>query len=197
MRASDRMRIAIVPLLACCVSLVFGGNAEPFPYRMIVSVEWGRPLGPESFRAELQQRIVAEISAQGCFREVDGESPESLEPDDLRLRLFIDDFEQETDFEIGVAQRNNPEYDTGRSMVAHLDADFHAQVQTSTAEASVRDRRFHQRSSWRPLYREDPRVEAQRKMIAAVARATRKFACKGSAADWSRQIEQAGGQAPR
>ena len=197
MTGTDRFRFAIVLALASVAAFPIAARDPALPYRLSVSVEWGQPLGPESFRDALRRQLVLEITAKRCFRSVQERPPESPTADDLSLRLFVDGFREETEFEVGIAERNDPQYDTGRKMIAWLDADFHAQVQAPGGERPVREQAFHRKSSWRPLYREDPRQQVQLKMIETVARATRKFVCKGSPAAWAKQVAEAGGQPTR
>lgn len=182
---------ALALAMLCTASDTRAGKSEPLPYRMRVVVEWGQPVGPESIRAELEHEIVAEISLAHCFRAVHTAAPASPGPDDLQLRVTVHDYDEEIDFEFSVGDRADPGANLDRLMVARLQGDFRAEVSTVLEEATVREDRFRQQSSWRPVYREDPREEAQRLLVEAVARATRKFVCKGSAGRWSKQLDSA------
>jgi hypothetical protein len=187
LKCSGALALAVL----CAASDTRAGKDGPLPYRVRVVVEWGQPAGPESFRADLEHAIVAEISMAACFRAVRTDPLASPGPDDLQLRVTVHDYDEEIDFEYSVADRANPGVNLDRLMVARLQGDFRAEVSTVLEEATVREDRFRQQSSWRPVYREDPREEAQRLLVESVARATRKFACKGSAGRWSKQLESA------
>jgi hypothetical protein len=167
------------------------GDERPLPHRLAVTVEWGRPAGPEAVRSALEYRIVEELAAERCFRSVRVGAPEAPQIDDLALRLVVHAYSEETEFDFGVADSGSPDLATGDRKVARIEADLHAEVRTVAESALVRERRFVQRSSWRPLANDDPREQALRQMIDSVARATRKFACKGSRASWSKQLERA------
>jgi hypothetical protein len=189
MTPSARRRLAAFALAIMSVAPQAGaGGDPPLPYRLHVVVEEGRTGGPASFLADLEHEIVAQLAAATCFREVKSGIPASPGEDDLKLRVVVDAYDEELDFEFGVADRDSPDRDRSQLTVARIQGDFQAEVRAAGANAVVRERRFHQRSSWRPLLDEDPRAEARRRMIASVARATRKFACKGSPATWSKQL---------
>jgi hypothetical protein len=187
------LRYASVLALAmlCAASDTKAGGDQPLPYRLVVVVEWGQPAGPASFRAELQRELLTEISAANCFRAVHADAATSPGADDLKLRVTVHAYNEEIEFEFGVADRAAPGADLDRLTVARIQAGFHAEVRTAVEDAVVREDHFRQQSAWRPLYHEDPRVEAQLRMIDAVARTTRRFACKGSAGRWSKQLESA------
>lgn len=182
---------ALALVMLCAAADGSAARGEPLPYRIFVVVAWAHPVGPESFRTELESELIMEFTAANCFRAVEAEAPATPGTDDLKLLVTVHDFEEETEFEFGVAQRGTPGVDLDRLTVAHLHASYHAELRTVAEDAIVREKRFRQVSSWRPVYHEDPRVEAQRRMVEAVARATRKFACKGSAGRWSKELESA------
>jgi hypothetical protein len=182
---------ALALAMLCAAADATAGRDEPLPYRVFVMAEWGHPAGPESFRAELEREILMELTAAGCFRAVDVDAPSSPGPDDLTLRVAVHAYEEEIDFEYGVAQRAQPGADLDRLKVASVRADFRVELRTAVEDAAVRDKRFRQVGSWRPVYHEDPREEAQRLLIEGVARTTRKFACKGKSDRWSKELETA------
>jgi len=180
------------PLLALVLALgsatLTHAGAEPLPYSLAVTVEWGTPRGPESFRAELERRLVADLEAQRCFASVGNAPVEDPGPGDLRLFVLVDDFAEETDYDTGLADRYDPQVDASRLLTVRLSADFHAELELAAEDLLVRRREFHDSASFRPLYHEDPRDGARDKLIAAVARTTRKLLCKGSAQSWAEQI---------
>jgi hypothetical protein len=182
---------ALALAMLCAEAGTAAGDGQPLPYRLLVVVEWGHPAGPASFRAELERELLMEFSAANCFRAVNADAPGSPEADDLRLRVTVHAYNEEIEFEFRAADRASPGLDLDRLTVARIRADFHAELLTAVEDATVREKRFRQQSSWRPVYHEDPREEAQRQMVAAVARATRKLACKGSARRWSKELESA------
>jgi len=183
------------PLLALGLALgpatVADAAPEPLPYTLAVKVEWGTPRGPESFRADLERRLVVDLEAQRCFASVVSDPAENPGPDDLQLFLLVDRFEEETEYDTGVAERYDPEIDASRMLTVRLSADFHAELQTAAEGRLVRRREFHQSASWRPVYREDPRDRARDRLIDTVKRTTRKLLCKGSPEAWAKQIEKA------
>lgn len=182
---------AFALMMLCLAADKAAARDAPLPYRLFVSVEWGQPAGPESFRAELERELLMEFTAANCFRAVDAHAPATPGADDLKLRVTVHDYDEEIEFEFAVAQRATPGVDLDRLSVARIRADFHAELRTAAEDAAVREKRFRQLSSWRPVYHEDPREEAQRRMVEAVARATRKFLCKGSAGRWSKELDKA------
>jgi hypothetical protein len=191
MSTAPRRRITVVVAAVSALSILPAAAPEPLPYHVTVSVEWGRALGPVSIRESLENRVIAELAAHRCFRSVASDIPESPKDDDLRLRLIVHDYNDEIDFEFGVADHDGPDLERRQSSVARVQARFQARLTTLAGDHLLRERSFRQNSSWRPLELDDPSEQARRQMVENAARATRKFACKGSSSSWSRQLERA------
>ena len=178
---------AAVVVLAAGALPVEGGGA--LPYRLVVAVDWGPTTGPEALRQDLEAELIHELAAAACFESVVAAHGEQQA--DLRLRLQVADYHEETEFEYALSQTGAPDLDANRLSIAHAEANLLAEVIELQQGSVVRSRRFRQRASWRPSWQEDPREYAQRELVEEVVRAARKLACKGSATKWSKEIERA------
>lgn len=197
MARSHRCRGALLPaifLLAIHLSLAGG---TPLPYGIEVAVEWGEPAGPESLRAALVAEIIDELRRAHCFETARAEREGSSGGTLLRLALTVDGYGEETEFDHGVAERGSGDPDIERLSISRIAADFDAAVRLVEEGTVVRERRFRHESSWRPLWREDPRQAAHHRLIEGVARRVRKFTCRGSPAKWASQIARARAAAAR
>jgi hypothetical protein len=192
MTPSPRLRFAVLALAIASVSPSVGARGGPhLPYRLNVVVEEGRSGVPDSFLDDLEHEIVARLATTSRFREVSHGIPASPGEDDLMLRVVVHSYKEVLDFEFGVSDQDSPDRDKSQLTVARIGGTFQVEIRAADADAAVRERRFHHRSSWRPVIDEDPRGEAQLRLIDSVARTTRKFACKGSPASWSKELAQA------
>lgn len=188
-----------LPALAalCALSLLGAAQGQPLPYRVFVTMEWGQPIGPSSFRAALEEELRTALAIKGCFEAVLSERPEPIRADDLMLHLVVSDYAEELDFEYRVGTGDTLGFDSNRHSVARVEADFRAEIRSLAEELLLREQRFVMRAIWRPLANEDPRAEAQRNLVTKAVRKARAFACKGSASAWSKQIRRARGAAQR
>jgi hypothetical protein len=162
------------------------------PYRLALDVSYGEPTGSESFREDLERSLLHELAR--CFDAVQSlDAEDGGSERDLTLRIVIDDFEEETSFDVSMAQLNSPdaEPDTKRQLVVQFRANFQFELLTVPDSGVVRSKRNFQHAAHRPVLNEDPRYEARLKLIEGVVRFARGFACKGSAKKLEREVERA------
>ncbi len=172
--------------------------AQPsvLPYSIVVKVAWSEPVGPESFRAGLEGELSTRLALARCFRSIRTSGPVTPASDDLEFRIVISAFREEADYEQRLADLAAPGAAGARPAVASLEAVFELEARLLDG-ATVRRRLARIESSWRPLASEDPREQAFHQLIDKAARSAQKFACKGSAEQWAREIARARAATPR
>ena len=63
----SRLLAGLALALAWPAFVAVAADDPPLPFRLQVTVVWGEPVGPESFRDAIQRRIVDELIHEACF----------------------------------------------------------------------------------------------------------------------------------
>jgi hypothetical protein len=185
------MRAALIlaaTLAAFAICLPGDGDES---YRLSLHVQWGEPQGPSSFRAELERQIGRELGAKRCFELARPGSIEQPTDRDLELLVTIEDYKEEMYHNYAISELSAPDSGKVFTGTAHVEAVFRTEVRTLAEGLLVRERRYRHKASYAPLRNEDPRVEAQRRLVDEVARRARRFSCKGAAKDLADDVERA------
>jgi hypothetical protein len=173
------------------------GDASASALRLEVQVAYGHEVGPESFRESLQRGLIRTIRQHGCFAEVARHDPEAEESGaDLLLTLVIHDIEDRTEYDTTMAQRNEDSQrpnmpNSKQPMVVFLEATVDLVLVTLPDRIQIRSRDFREKGSFRPTYAQDARYEAEQLVLDTLARAGRKFVCKGAGRKLGQEIERA------
>jgi len=194
MSRERRLRGPLLLAAALVAAQAIAGNSEPLPYRVAVDVRWGSTEGPESLRSEMESEVAVELTRARCFAEVHPLSlaeAESAPPADLELRLTIDGYFEEIEYEYAISQRAEPGAGTQGRAVAHVGANLHALVVLLPDQRTLHRDKFRTNGSWRPIWNEDPRQQAQQRWIEGAVKSVRRFVCKHSASKWTKRIERA------
>lgn len=194
-RARARLTTLILILTTIVAAPLHAGRGEtPVPYHLRVDVTYGEPRGPATVVEDLERELLARLDAAACFLSVDPVSTErTIDGPRLVLHVRLEAFEERLDVEMSIAQRsqNRPPQETAQSQVASVETIVQLDVREPDATSTVRSRRFASRRSWRPLFLEDPAVEARDRLVQEIARTVEGFVCKGSPTKWQRWIERA------
>jgi hypothetical protein len=192
-----------LPIVGACAlalaSLPAAGapNGSALPHDLVLVLDWGEPRGPASFLSDLERELLATLAAPACFRSIRAVAEGAAVPDDLLLKVTVEAYREEIDFEFGVSDRGSPYVDTERLQVSRVEATIRAELRTAAEDASVRARTFSRVHTWRPRAGEDPAAYARYELIDGASRTIRKLVCKGSLASRTRQLERARAGASR
>lgn len=181
-------------LLVTAFTLCAAASAEePAPYRLQVHVEYGHPVGPGNLLDDLEYSLVAALRSSGCFLFVDTRLEGAPQPDDLELRVTLNNYVEDVSHEtrVGGQEVGSSGHGQVQRRIARVSSRVQVGVQTLVPPITVRTKRLNLESHWRPLYGEDPREKAQTDFVQDAVRSLRSFVCKGSPAKWAKQLEQA------
>jgi hypothetical protein len=188
------LALALLAALIGSGSIATAGGKQGSDYPLMVQVAYGREVGPESLREQLEREIVRQISDQQCFAAVDNFDPEEQPPQGaLLFKLVVQDVDDRTNWEIPLAyrERSGAMPDTKQAQVTHLKASVALQLLTLPEFIPVRRNDFTSERGYRPQYGEDAKFEVRMLMLEHLAEEGRKFACKGSAKKLAREVERA------
>jgi hypothetical protein len=186
--------MAIPIALGGGVSVAPAGGQEPSDYSLMVQVAYGREVGPESLREQLEREIVRQISDKQCFAAVDNFDPQEQPAQGaLLFKLVVQDVEDRTNWEVPLAyrERSGAMPDTKQAQVTRLKAEIALQLLTLPDFVQVRRDDFATERGYRPQHGEDAKYEVRMIMLEHLAEEGRKFACKGSAKKLAREVERA------
>jgi len=191
-RVRDGVFVAAT-LAGCLASPAQAGGKAAAPYDVAVQVQYGAKAGSESVRDWAEREIVREIDEAGCFLSVTGFAPDGAGQPDLLVRVIVQDFEEKTEYETSLAQREDPYADptTRLRLVASLEIWGDLQLLTLPERRAVRARNLHLTRGYRPMVEEDPGYEVRRLLIAGLAADVRGWACKGARKKLPGEIERA------
>jgi hypothetical protein len=181
-------------LLVIPYAVPHAGKGDELPYSVAVQVARSEHSGPEEMRREVELVLVQRIAEMQCFREAvrwDGD-PQSA---DLLLRTRLLDLEDETRYDIEMAQRDDPKakQEVKRLFTIFLRADILMEVVTLPGEAVVRSRSVAMTESYRPIAFEDPRMQVELQLVDEAVDTVAAFVCKGSAKKLDKEVAQARG----
>lgn len=167
---------------------------EPFPYDLTVLVRSAEEVGRESLRDEAERLLSWDLESARCFRRVSGELPETPDGDDLAFRVTLVDVEEETSWDLSIAQRNSPNQQPGKvntSQTVRLRADLLMELIAVEGERVVRSKTVRVAKGYRPRFEEDPRLEARQLLMEEAVSTARRWACKGSAKGLDKELRKA------
>lgn len=177
---------------ACALLMTAATSArgdEPLPYRIDVAVVAGADRAPDTARAALEQALRARLAAERCFAEL-GPPSDPPTPRELRLRLTVADFEEQTRYETGLAPPSGDRPPEMRQVVTEISASLTLELSTAAESLLVRRERWREHGSTRALLSEDPSAAARARWLHDAVKRAAKRACKGSARAWQRAIEE-------
>jgi hypothetical protein len=204
MRASAPRRGTLaIPILVLLTLVIAGpdtraGGKGSSEYDLSVQVAYGREVGPESLREQLEMELVREIAEKQCFASVDDFDPRSeTQAGDLLLRLVIQDVKDHTEWEVSLAYRDRREGmpDDRQRQVTLLEVKAALQLLTLPEMSQVRRDDFKTSRGYRPQFGEDAKHEVRQLMLKHLAEEGRRFACKWSPKKLAREVERARSQA--
>jgi hypothetical protein len=188
------LAIAILAALLGTASTALAGGKQGSDYPLLVQVAYGREVGPESLREQLEREVVRRISDEQCFAAVDNFDPEADPAQGgLLFRLVVQDVDDRTNWEVPLAyrERSGGMPDATQAQVTMLRAEIVLQLLTLPDFIPVRRNDFTTERGYRPQHEEDAKYEVRLLMLDHLAEEGRKFACKGSAKKLAREIERA------
>ena len=107
------------------------------------------------------------------------------------MRVIIEDYKEEMYHNYAISELSAPDSGKVLTGTAHVEAVFRTEVRTLADGLLVRERRYRHKASYAPVRNEDPRAEAQQRLVDEVARRARRFSCKGAGKDLADDIERA------
>lgn len=177
-------RSATRVLAACLLSVAWteAGSAaprRPLPFDLEVEADSRGPNAPVRRLEDLSRAVAEEIAARGCYRSVrlDGEPA----PGALRLRVILDRVEEETVYDVSLADRessHNP--DNALKYTGVVEVGAIVEIFGPGGGASpVRSRRLHVEQRVRPWTAGEDVVEsAWRRAAGQIARTAGGIACR-------------------
>lgn len=174
-------------LLATGVPFARGAGERPLPYRLAVAVVWGASPGPESLRDEVARELIAGLRTAACFAAVDS-SRTTGDGTDLELQLMLADVASELDYAVPISARAGAEPGVEQHVAARLEAVVALELLLLPERSVLRSKRWRQSVLGRASPGVDPKLEASRELVAALAREARLVACRGSREEWRRRI---------
>jgi len=193
MRVAAIARVILAILFLAPPAAVRAGKNEPRPYPLTVDVVWGDPVGPETWREDLERHVLQELVDRHCFTSVGRFDPEREPAPPLVLRVQVDDYLEQTTYGVGISALEAPDADpeTKQSLVAEIKALFQLRLVHLPGGGEVRQKHFADRVTYRPVMGEDPRFIARTRLLESARRTIASFVCKGSAAAFEKQLTQA------
>jgi hypothetical protein len=189
---------AIAAALAglCSFAPAAGGRKAVAPYSVAVEVAYGERVGSESMREWAARELVREIDEAGCFATVRMFHDDDPEQADLLVRVVVDNFEEKSEHETTMAQRDDPNAPPTERLrlIASLEVWGSAQMRTLPGRAIVRERSLHLERGYRPSPGEDPAYEVRLLVVEALSEDVRRWACKGAGKKLPEEIERARAQ---
>lgn len=181
----------------CAFAPAAGGRKDAAPYSVAVEVAYGERVGSESMREWAAREVVRELDEAACFAVVRGFRPEEPEQADLLVRVVVDNFEEKSEYETSMAQRDDPNAPPTARMrlIASLEIWGRLQIRTLPDLATVRERAMHLERGYRPGAGEDPAYEVRLMVVDALSEEVRRWACKGARKKLPEEIERARAQA--
>ena len=187
--------LALSLLMTLPPPALHAGRGDALPYTVAVQVARTEHSGPEEMRREVELVLVQRIDEMRCFQETlrwDGD-PRAA---DMLLRVRLVDLEDETRYDIEMAERDDPRAkdEVKRMFTIYLRADLSMELLTLPGEAVVRSRQVSITESYRPVAFEDPRMQVERQLIDEAVHTSAGFSCKGSSKKLTKEIQQARGR---
>jgi hypothetical protein len=167
-------------------------EGDRLPYHLTVEVAYGKPLGPMRMRDTLARELVRELDARRCFEAVSPLDENEETGAGLRLTVILDRWRDETEHEMSMAQKNDPQPDPDRARltVESVEAFVYMELAILPDGAAVRQKQYRQSNAYRPLFQEDARMAVEDEMLFDIVRNVKNFACKGNDKKLRKQIEQ-------
>jgi hypothetical protein len=186
--------------VAAATALVFAwaqpsraGRKAAAPYTLAVEAVYGQRVGSESVREWAERQIVSEIDEADCFAEVLRFGGVEQDEADLLLRVIVDDFEEKTEHETSLAQRDDPHAPPTEKLrlIASLEIWGDLELRTLPELYPVRARSLRLERGYRPALGEDPAYEVRRLLIEALGDEVRRWVCKGARKKLPGELERA------
>jgi hypothetical protein len=191
-----RFNKRLLAVLLVGVALVSTHAAEdaPAPYRLVILVAYGEPLGPESLRDGLERELAERLELDRCFESVVRSMSEidAAKEADLIVEVILDGYREDTHHDVSIATQNRlGEPGSDLQWNANVEAMVHLQVFRAGDRALVKMKRKQVSVTRRAQPAEDTRFEARSNFFEAIVRKARSYLCGVSPKRWEKLIEQA------
>ncbi len=169
---------------ACLLSVAWtqageAASRRPLPFDLEVEADYRGRTGPLRRLEDVSRAVVGEIGARGCYRSV--RLGAELAPGALRLRVTLDEVEEETVYDVSLAERegaHNP--DNALKFTGVVEVRATVEIFGPGGERPpLASRRFHVEQRMRPWTAGEDVIEsAWRRVAEEIARTARRAACR-------------------
>jgi hypothetical protein len=192
-----RAALPALSLLALSIAPLRAGSDPPLPRPLRIEVVEGTRRSPASLRQDVDAALRVRFADGECVARVVDPAPaggaEAAEAGPLLLRVLVDDYREETVWDLGIAERSQPSGGHDPSMDSHVELDVTTQVELRTrAQAPpIRKKTFPLHMSRSPrMPGEDTAGELRTVLVERIAKQAHDFVCKGSRRALVKDIEK-------
>ena len=149
---------------------------------------------PAQLRGEIASALRVVFARKGCVREVESSNDATPATDSLVLRVLVDDYKEETRWDIGLIERAQPMggHDPALDSQVVLDVTAQVELRAGPERPPVRLKTFAAHVSRSPRAPGEDAVSGARSVLVdKIVREAHGLVCKGSRRTLSREIEQA------
>ncbi len=151
----------------------------------------GTRRSPSTLRAEVAAALRLKLARDGCFQQVLEPGAPSTGVEPVVLRVLVDDYREETRWDIGLVERTQPTggHDPELDVKVVLDVTAQAELHVAANRPPVRQKTFAVHVSKTPQAPgQDAAGEGRAVLVEKIVKETHKLLCKGSRSKLARDI---------